>query len=177
MTKHASRLCVALGVVLCLAGSCLDKPHMVPERVWDAALADCERSKECDGGRFAEYYTSVENCADVRTKYFPWDEYTEECTEAWIVSFECLAAAPCFDRMAACHLQQQIRGYHCWRFDTSEWGVVCGDRSAADWKAECEWHCGSAHEWALCSDQTPDYCQCGDDQCAQGEHCCTCLDL
>jgi hypothetical protein len=177
MTKHASRLCcVALGSVLCLAGACEDEVK-VPDRVWDAAMAVCERWKGCDGSDFADRYTSVEECADLYTKYFPWDEYTEECIEAHIASFECVAAAPCFGWSDECHFPAQLRSYHCWRYDTSEWGVVCGDPSSADWQEECDWQCGPEYESHLCSEQTPDYCQCGDEQCAQGEYCCTCLDL
>ena len=64
MTKHASRLCVAMGSVLCLVGACEDEAVKVPDRAWDAVMARCERLKECDGSGFADRYTSVEECVD-----------------------------------------------------------------------------------------------------------------
>ncbi|MDY0004407.1 MAG: hypothetical protein RBU30_24110, partial [Polyangia bacterium] len=119
MTTHTWLTVVALCCPLMILGGCQERVVRVPDRVWDAAMAYCEHRRTCSGYRFFEYYTSIEDCADIMTKYFPWDRYTEVCIEAHIATFECEAAEPCYPEPYSCDLPNQLRSYHCWRFDTA----------------------------------------------------------
>jgi hypothetical protein len=71
------------------------------------------------------------------------------------------------------------RASHLLREATRSCSVMCGDPTSDQWQEDCDWLCviWTTNVSAPCSEQTPDYCQCGDEQCAQGEYCCTCLDL
>lgn len=173
---------VALGIACCAAGACLEKkPQEVPPRVWEAAIASCENYQRCYPGEFADRYTSFEQCADVRTKHFPWEDYTQECVEAWIAVLNCNAEGQCYGTPSdECELAVHLRSYHCWRYNTSYYGVMCGDPSSEQWREECQMLCGPwGHEFesVLCSEHTPDYCVCGGERCAEGEYCCSCLNV
>lgn len=170
--------CLAAACVLCLAAGCEKEKNKVPERVWIAAVAYCERLKECDGSWFASAYGSVEHCADIHTKYLPWDEYSQECIEAKVAAFECEASAPCIGGEEECHLQHQLKSYLCDHLDTATYGLMCGslDNGSSYWD-ECSDACplnDYIMAWCLCSADTADYCNCGGQQCADGEHCCYC---
>lgn len=99
----------------------------------------------------------------------------ESCIEAHIATFECEAAEPCYPEPYSCDLPNQLRSYHCWRFDTAYYGWNCG-MDATDFASCNEWCSGSSdiREYVLCSAETPDYCQCGSETCQEGEYCCYC---
>lgn len=177
MTKRVMLMSAALVILLPGIGSCEDRAVQVPARVWEAAMSSCEKSRECSPAHFNDLFSSLEDCADSTTKHFPWGRYTEECIESHIATLECEAAEPCYAEPHSCELPNQLLSYNCWRFNTLLYGQNCG-LDATDME-ECHERCyavGGIRVYALCSQMTPDYCNCGQEICQEGEYCCYCQD-